>query len=59
MTCALAAYIAARIPRRRRPIMTDDHAKVLATLTENLRKINSLRDFVAGVEVGAKSPPKC
>jgi len=31
-----------------------DHAKVLDTLAENLRKINSLRDFVAGVEVGAK-----
>jgi hypothetical protein len=29
--------------------MTNDRARVLATLTENLRKINSLRDFVAGV----------
>jgi len=36
-------------------IMTaTDHAKVLTTLSENLRQINSLRDFVAGVEVGAK-----
>jgi hypothetical protein len=31
-----------------------DHARVLDTLTENLRKINSLRDLVAGIEVGAK-----
>jgi hypothetical protein len=31
-----------------------DHAKVLTTLSENLRQINSLRDFVAACEVGAK-----
>jgi len=34
--------------------MIIDHAKVLATLSENLRQINSLRDFVAACEVGAK-----
>jgi hypothetical protein len=33
---------------------TTDHAKVLATLSENLRQINSLRDFVAACEVGSK-----
>jgi len=33
---------------------TTDHAKVLTTLSENLRQINSLRDFVAACEVGAK-----
>jgi hypothetical protein len=31
-----------------------DHAKVLTTLSENLRQINSLRDFVAACEVGSK-----
>ena len=30
------------------------HAKVLTALSENLRQINSLRDFVAACEVGAK-----
>jgi hypothetical protein len=31
-----------------------DHARVLTTLSENLRQINSLRDFVAACEVGLK-----
>ena len=31
-----------------------DHARVLTTLSENLRQINSLRDFVAACEVGSK-----
>src|SRR5262249_50123663 len=39
---------------QREAAMTNDHARVLATLTENLRKINSLRDFVAACEVGSK-----
>jgi len=30
------------------------HAKVLTTLSDNLRQINSLRDFVAALEVGSK-----
>jgi hypothetical protein len=34
--------------------MTTDHARVLASIGETLRQINSLRDFVAGCEVGSK-----
>ena len=34
--------------------MTNDRSTTLAILSENLRQINSLRDFIAALEVGSK-----
>jgi hypothetical protein len=36
-----------------------DHARVLTTLSENLRQINSLHDFVAAAKSARRSPVKC